>query len=100
MPVCSHSRASTSAIVQTFPRSSSAFPRGFLKRLGDRGQQVFQHGARAEVDLGRHLHAGGEAVFLPVGFEELALEVGMPDFLQPSSPLLQLQRFPRPVKHR
>src|SRR5215467_12924231 len=52
----------------------SALARRFLERLGHRRKQVFEDRARAEMNLGRDLHAGREAVALAVRFKVLVLE--------------------------
>src|SRR5574340_590370 len=53
----------------------SPLPPRFLESAQHRREEVFEDGARAEVDLGGDLHAGREAVAHAVGVEVLRLEV-------------------------
>src|SRR5262245_63483035 len=68
-------RPARGGIVPRQRPEGSALSRGFLEGLRDRREEVLEDGARAQVDLGRDLHPGREAVALAFRVQILLPEV-------------------------
>ncbi len=69
-----HSRIVLVATSHPFSFAISPLPPRLMKRLLHRREQVFHDAARAEVDLGGHLHARRQRKRLAVGNELLRIE--------------------------